>query len=193
MSKLMMILTAAAVALGLAACGAPSAGGPALAPTAAATAAAEAVAPTAAAPTAAVTVAPTTAPAATEAATSAPAAPAGEPVSSPLAGTAWRLTFLGSQEEPALASRELQGSITFAADGTLSGSTGCAAFTGRYTADEAALAVSDVVVAEGSCASPEAQEQAELFAELLPQADGFSIEGVVLTVTVGDSALWFQE
>lgn len=194
MKKIMSAALAATAALLLGACAAPSTPAPAAAPTEAAAEAAPATAPTVE-PTTAPTTAPTAEAAATVAPTadtsSAPAA-AGAPVNSPVAGTSWRLTFLGSQDEPEKAVRELQATVTFGPDGALNGSTGCADFTGTYTADEAALAMSGLTVAEGACENAEAQVQAERFAELLAKADGFSIEGVVLEVTAGDDALWFQ-
>lgn len=197
MKRLIALALAAVASLLVGACAAPSAAVPAPTSQAAATAA-PAPGPTSqAAPTTAPTVAASEAPAPTVAATEAPAtttAPAsgGAAVSSPLAGTAWRVTFLGIQEEPEKAASDLQASVAFGPDGALSGSTGCAQLTGRYTADEAALSVSDLTVTEASCPSAEAEAQAARFVELLGKADGFSVEGVVLEVTAGDSAIWLQ-
>ncbi|HMQ31184.1 MAG TPA: META domain-containing protein [Chloroflexaceae bacterium] len=170
---------AALAAIALGACAAPAAIAPTTAPAAAATAA----------------VAPTTAPAVEATAPAAGMTPVAESlpaVASPLAGTAWRLTFLGSQAEPEKALTTPAATLSFGADGSLTGATGCGELAGRYTADEAAVAVSDLAVAGEGCTDAAAQAQAERFAELLGAADGFSTEGVVLTVTAGDDALWFQ-
>lgn len=81
-------------------------------------------------------------------------------VSSPLAGT--ELT------------------ITFAPDGTLSGSGGCNRYTGTWSKP---LRITGIAATEMACAEPEGvMEQEQLYLAALPKAAGFSVEGNTLTL-----------
>lgn len=181
MKQILRPTLAALAALAIGACAAPATAVPTIAP-----------APAAEAPAATEVPAAAEAPAATEAPAAAEAPAVEVSIDSPLAGTTWRLTFLGSQLEPEKALTTPVASLSFGVDGSLTGTTGCGELTGRYTADDATVAVSDLAVEGEACNNAEAQAQAERFAELLGAVDGFWTEGVVLTVTAGDDALWFQ-
>ncbi len=84
-----------------------------------------------------------------------------------LAGTSWNLTAYADDSGslvPASTAPD-QGTLTFAADGTFSGSTGCNRVAGQYTADGGNLTLTPGPVTKKAC-SPEltAQETAVLAA-----------------------------
>jgi heat shock protein HslJ len=111
-----------------------------------------------------------------------------------LAGTSWTLTsYTGADGSATTATAAPEAStLTFAADGTVSGTTGCNAFTGTYEQQELALIITPGPMTLKGCPDPlAAQEQAILAA--LPQVASFSTtSGLTLTDAAGAELLVYE-
>lgn len=77
------------------------------------------------------------------------APPPSEAIVSDLAGTAWVLQELGGATLV-----DVEPSLTFGGDGTVSGSAGCNTFSGTYTLDGATLAFGPLATTKMACADP---------------------------------------
>lgn len=93
-----------------------------------------------------------------------------------LIGTMWELDTLVRGE--AASTPVAQGSIVFAADGTVSGSTGCNSFSGAYDAETGFGPLMSTLMA---CEEPVAEQEGFIYSILVPGAS-VSIEGSVLTI-----------
>lgn len=104
----------------------------------------------------------------------------------PLVGTAWQLESVATGAD-AVSSVVAPGSITFADDGTVDGSTGCNTFNGSYTVDGASLSIGPLATTKIGC--PEdvaAQETVVLLG--LDAVSTFTVEGSSLSLMGGDGA-----
>lgn len=75
-------------------------------------------------------------------------------------------------------------------DGTLTGSTGCRTFDGRYALDGSTLAISDLVTDDRACPDLAAQDE-----HVLAVLDGevtVAIDGPQLTLTSGELGLIYR-
>lgn len=119
----------------------------------------------------------------------------------PLAGSGWNLmsyALPGGETVPAATQPEV-GSLTFAADGSVAGSTGCNRFSGTYTQSGEALAINLGPVTRKACVGPVEQQEAAVLAAL-PGVSSFTREetglqlrnaagAILLSYTPGISAL----
>jgi heat shock protein HslJ len=106
-----------------------------------------------------------------------------------LVGTQWTLTALGSGDTAFSAAPDHPALLLFAADGTVSGSTGCNTFHGTYTLSGDSLSFGPLATTRKAC-EQEVMTQEQAFVQAMEQVTGFSIEGSQLTlVDAGDSAL----
>jgi heat shock protein HslJ len=106
-----------------------------------------------------------------------------------LVGTQWRLIALGSGDTTSTAAPDHPALLLFAADGTVSGSTGCNTFHGSYTHSGDSLSFGPLATTRKAC-EQEVMTQEQAFVQAMEQVTGFSIEGSQLTlVDAGDSAL----
>ena len=77
--------------------------------------------------------------------------------------------------------------ITFANDGTLSGSAGCNSYTTSYTLDGGEIEIAPPAATKKACAAPEGvMEQEAAYVAELPSATHFSAEGGTLALLAGD-------
>lgn len=104
----------------------------------------------------------------------------------PLSGTAWSLDSIVNGD--AVASVMGDGSIAFEEDGTVSGSTGCRGFGGRYELTGSTLHVGRLVTDDRACTDELADQDAEVL-EVLQSAPTVSIEGLRLSLRTGESGL----
>lgn len=72
--------------------------------------------------------------------------------------------------------------VTFAADGRVSGSGGCNTFVGRYTVDDQTLSVGPLASTRRACATPELQAQEQRFLQDLQQVTRVEVSGPQLTL-----------
>jgi heat shock protein HslJ len=95
-----------------------------------------------------------------------------------LPGTSWEL---GLQGGTAPAARTLP-TLSFAADGTVSGFTGCQPYGARYTSTGTAVAITDIVLTPttNECA-PSTKESADAFVAALAGATAWRVETVMPT------------
>ena len=95
-----------------------------------------------------------------------------------LPGTSWEL---GLQGGTAPAARTLP-NLTFAADGTASGFTGCQPYTAKFTSTGTSLSITDIVLTPTTqeCA-PSTQASADAFVAALGGVAGWRVETVMPT------------
>ncbi|UQN10164.1 META domain-containing protein [Deinococcus sp. QL22] len=91
--------------------------------------------------------------------------------------TTWRL--VGFQGDTPL-------TVTFSADGQISGSGGCNTFRGRYNVDDQALSVGPLASTRRACPSPELQAQEQRFLQDLQQVTRLEVTGALLTLVTRD-------
>jgi heat shock protein HslJ len=92
-----------------------------------------------------------------------------------LSGTSWDLaSYAGADGEPVagLTSGEM-GTLTFAADGTFAGSTGCNRIAGTYTQDGSSLTMASGPMTLRACEGPVADQEAAIVAAL-PRVTSFT-------------------
>lgn len=96
----------------------------------------------------------------------------------------WRL--VGTQGNTPL-------TVTFSADGRITGSSGCNTFMGRYNVDDQALSVGPLASTRRACAAPELQAQEQRFLQDLQQVTRLEVSGGQLTLVTRDgSRIEFQ-
>jgi heat shock protein HslJ len=109
----------------------------------------------------------------------------------PLTGTTWTLdTIGGSGGAVSSVIAGTTATISFAGDGTATGSGGCNGFGGPYTLDGSALHFGDITATAKACAGVDGvmEQEAHVF-DLLSQTASFSIEGPRLTLSDASGAL----
>jgi len=113
---------------------------------------------------------------------------ADEPDSVPLLATEWQLTHYctcgGTVASPVPGTAV---NLTFDADGTLSGSAGCNAYSAPYLINETGIAVERIIATKASATDPAGiMEQEQAYLNLLRSAAGYRIVGDTLAVIDGD-------
>lgn len=105
-----------------------------------------------------------------------------------LANTSWSATGVNNQTG-GVESTALTSSVTavFAADGTMSGSTGCRDYTAFWDADADSIVITDVVPAGQTCSGEQATLEASYVAAL-ESAATFILEGSALNLRDSDGA-----
>jgi heat shock protein HslJ len=89
----------------------------------------------------------------------------------------WRL--VGSRGETPL-------TVTFGADGRVSGNAGCNAFMGRYSVDDQTISVGPLASTRRACAAPELQLQEQTFLKNLQAVTRLETSGPQLTLITRD-------
>ena len=127
--------------------------------------------------------------------TSTPADPgaASPATATELSGTSWNLeSYAGADGEPVagLASGEM-GTLTFAADGSYAGSTGCNRIAGTYTQDGSSLTLASGPMTLRACEGPVAAQEAAIVAALPLVASFTAGTSLVLLDADGNTLLTY--
>ncbi|MBC8076318.1 MAG: META domain-containing protein [Chloroflexales bacterium] len=107
---------------------------------------------------------------------------------STLAGTTWTLRGIEQGGGVLPLARGTPPTLQFGTDGTVSGTTGCNSFGGRYTVNGQALAISDVRQTLKAC-EPSLMEQETHYTTALSAAQSFTLDSTNLTITTADATL----
>lgn len=107
----------------------------------------------------------------------------------PLIGS-WRLTAYGPVDSTAPAVPDVEATLNFTEDGSLTGDTGCNQFGGNYILEGNQLTFDNIVSTLILC--PELQmAQEEAIQRVLTETATFNIEGDTLTIINNDTVLVF--
>lgn len=104
--------------------------------------------------------------------------------SASLAGT-WKLISYGSPASPTPAVPDVDASVIFGSDGTLSGNVGCNSFNGSYKVDGETVTFGAIASTLMACADPIAQQEGMVFNVFVNTAT-FELDGNTLTVISAD-------
>ncbi|MBB1516799.1 META domain-containing protein [Tessaracoccus sp. MC1679] len=110
-----------------------------------------------------------------------------------LADTTWAITSYndGSAAVSPLADTETE--LTFADDGTLSGTGGCNRLLGSYTAGDGEISFGTIATTQMACMTPEGlMDQEAAIVAALESAATYSIEGDMLEMRTADDAIAVQ-
>ncbi|HSN43746.1 MAG TPA: META domain-containing protein, partial [Propionibacteriaceae bacterium] len=99
-----------------------------------------------------------------------------------LSGTAWVLDILGGK--PAV--EATTATARFAADGTISGSSGCNRYSGPFSTSGNAIKVGDLASTMMACGDDDIMAQEKSFLDALSTASTFSVDEATLTLADRD-------
>lgn len=110
-----------------------------------------------------------------------------------LAGTQWKLTAFAKAgvTQPSVPGNEP--TLSFGADGSISGTAGCNTFGGSYTAKGQQLSIKDMLQTLMACADPAVMAQEQQYSAALGSAQSFTLENTRLTVTTAEGVLVFAQ
>lgn len=108
----------------------------------------------------------------------------------PLAGS-WRLTAYGPSDSPAPAVPDVDAILSFDADGTLTGNTGCNQLGGDYQVEGEQITFGQIVSTLIACPDLEMAQEDSMH-QVLTGTASFKIEGNTLTITNNDMVLVFE-
>lgn len=112
------------------------------------------------------------------------------PQSLSLAGTSWRVTgFNNGRQAVVSVLTDTQLTMSFAADGRVSGSAGCNHFMGTYTVSGSSLKLGPTATTRKLCAQPGVMEQEQQFLKALESVATIRQEGERAELRTGDGAL----
>ena len=107
----------------------------------------------------------------------------------PIAGS-WRLTAYGPSDSPAPAVPDVDAILSFAADGTLTGNTGCNQLGGDYQVEGERITFGQIVSTLIACPDLEMAQEDSMH-QVLTGTASFKIEGNTLTITNNNMVLVF--
>lgn len=102
----------------------------------------------------------------------------------------WMLTSYGLISAPLPSVAGVEAGLTFNADGTLSGNSGCNGYSGSYTVEGNQITFSPIVSTRMAC-DKSIMEQEAVIHQVLTGTASFQIEGTQLTLTNTDRMLVF--
>jgi heat shock protein HslJ len=103
----------------------------------------------------------------------------------------WRLTAYGPVDSATPAVPDAEAMLSFGADGTLTGNTGCNQIGGKYKVEGDQITFDSIVSTLIAC--PDLQmAQEETILQVLTDTASFKIEGNILTTTNNDMVLVFE-
>ena len=112
------------------------------------------------------------------------------PQSQALAGTSWRVTAYNNGRQAVVSVLSgTQLSMSFAADGRVSGSAGCNNFMGTYSASGSSLQLGPAATTRKLCAQPGVMEQEQQFLKAMETAATIRQEGERAELRTADGAL----
>ncbi|HEU4743778.1 MAG TPA: META domain-containing protein, partial [Anaerolineales bacterium] len=101
---------------------------------------------------------------------------------------AWRLTSYGSAGVMSSALPDVEATLTFSDDGTVTGTSGCNEFGGNYTVDGDQITFNEIVSTLMLCDVP-LMGQEEAMYQVLTETATYQIDGNTLTITNKDRVL----
>lgn len=104
-----------------------------------------------------------------------------------LIGT-WKLVSYGSPDNPTPAAADVDTSITFGEDGTISGNAGCNDFGGDYEVDGNKITFGPISSTLMMCADTAIGDQETAVFNTLNETVTYVIDGDVLTITSADGS-----
>jgi len=103
----------------------------------------------------------------------------------------WKLTAYGPVDSPTPAVPDVEAFLSFGADGTLTGNTGCNQLGGDYQVEGDQIIFGQIVSTLIAC--PDLQmAQEETMLQVLTDTASFKIEGNILTITNNNMVLVFE-
>ena len=103
----------------------------------------------------------------------------------------WKLTAYGPVDSPTPAVPDVEAILSFGADGTLTGNTGCNQIGGEYKVEGDQITFDSIVSTLIAC--PDLQmAQEETMLQVLTDTATFKIEVNILTITNNDMVLVFE-
>jgi heat shock protein HslJ len=107
-----------------------------------------------------------------------------------LLGT-WELTSYGPTESMISAVPDADATLTFAENGTVSGSSGCNSLSGEYTVEGSQITFSALTTTLMACEEPRMDQESAVL-QVLSDTVEFEIENETLTITNGNMVLVFS-
>lgn len=101
---------------------------------------------------------------------------------------AWKLTSYGAGDVISSALADVEANLTFNEDGTITGTSGCNEFGGKYTAEGDQITFNEIVSTLMLCDTP-LMGQEEAMYQVLTEKATYQIEGHTLTITNNDKSL----
>ena len=102
----------------------------------------------------------------------------------------WRLTSYGLPSSPVPAVESVEAGLTFNADGTLTGNSGCNGYSGSYTVEGNQITFSPIASTRMACDKSIMEQEAAIH-QVLTGTVSFQIDGAQLTLTNNDRVLVF--
>jgi len=108
----------------------------------------------------------------------------------PLIGT-WKLIAYGPVDSPSPAVTAVEATLTFGADGKLTGSGGCNSLSGDYEGKGEQITFGPITSTLMGCPDPQMAQEG-IVHQVLTGTANFKIEGNTLTITNNDMVLVFE-
>jgi len=112
------------------------------------------------------------------------------PQAKSMVGT-WKLTGYGPETSPNPAVQDSGAMLTFKADGTLSGTSGCNAFGGEYKVQGIQITFGNLVSTLKACSDPLMEQEGAMY-KVLSGTASYKINGDALTITNNGTVLLFS-
>ena len=103
----------------------------------------------------------------------------------------WKLTAYGPVDSPTPAVPDVEAMLSFGADGTLTGNTGCNQIGGKYKVEGDQITFDSIVSTLIACPDLQMAQEKTLL-QVLTGTASFKIEGNTLTITNNDMVLVFE-
>jgi heat shock protein HslJ len=104
-----------------------------------------------------------------------------------LAGS-WKLTSYGTMDTISSALADVEANLTFKEDGTITGTSGCNEFGGKYVLEGDQIKFQEIASTLMLCDTP-IMDQEEAVQQVLTETASYKIEGNTLTITNKDGVL----
>ncbi len=108
-----------------------------------------------------------------------------------LKGTNWTLVSLGPVKDQVSAVADVHTSLTFGADGQVSGNFGCNSFGGKYEIKDGKIVFSEIISTLMACTNEDVMKQEQAGLKILNGEDTYKLEGSTLVIYAasGENAL----
>jgi len=104
-----------------------------------------------------------------------------------LAGSQWKLVSYGPADTPVTAAPDVETSLVFGTDGTVSGNMGCNSFGGNYKQEGDGLTISQLISTMMACQEPRMSQETDTLT-MLSGTLTVKLEGDTLTLITKDGA-----